>query len=127
MLKVYQWEEKTFPWQQKVNITPNLRREVTLRLAASLGIKVIEVETTLRGRDRGRAWPSVRRIALPTRLHNCSLGIILHELAHLWNYQLHQNRGHRLTWKRTLIKTYVESRKYLKPTLLEAKEVANGN
>lgn len=105
--RCYAWEREKFPWHRGVSIRLKYRSLLTQKLARAFGIRGLTV--TLNRRSwafaHGSSW-----IELPGEGHRCSLGMICHEIAHLVNFQDHGGRGHTGTFKKTVIKVYVETR-----------------
>jgi hypothetical protein len=116
-LKIYDWEQETFKDLYSIYLLPKYRAAIIDRLARFFGIQVRWV--TFDSQSWGHAYARVAGIKLPKRPF--SVGLAIHELAHLHNYQVHGNRGHRGTFKKSLIKLGVESR-YELPRILKAME-----
>lgn len=116
-LKVYEWERQTFPWAQRIEIIPKLREPVARLIARQQGIFLRGVQLTKLG--GGHAW--FNEIALPRPDYRCSLGIIMHEIAHCVDGQKYGGNGHRATFKRALIKVYCETKQDAKHLLRNAK------
>lgn len=113
-LKIYQWERQAFPWQHGVYIKPQWRRRLTLALAKHWGLGRITVHENKRG--GGRAWvrqnDAIIALPRPDRRWSCSLALIVHELAHVYDYRNYGGNGHRASFKKSVIKLYVEVRAY---------------
>lgn len=121
-LKVYQWEHEKFPAEQKIDIKPQYRKEFTYKIAKALDVDLEIVELNLRGRDSGRALNKYKQINLSSEKHKCSLGVILHEIAHLRDNQRNSNSGHEKTFKKTLIDVYVEYKSRFKYAFEEIRQ-----
>jgi len=128
-LKVYQWEWDKFPEEQKTLIRSELRVPLAKALARKFGIRHLNVYQNRRN-GGGRAWGG-SSIQLPFSHDNCPLGIIYHEIAHLVNFNIFQyaeknagrpwKNGHEFTFKRAVIKVYVESRQmHIEKAMAEA-------
>lgn len=113
--KVYAWEHRQFKWHYAVKIAYEHRRRVATDLAKRFGIKDLRVDLDRRG--GGEAFVMQRRIRLPTWRHECSLGLILHEIAHVWDWIHLEGNGHRASFKKSMIKLAIETRalRYLVP------------
>jgi hypothetical protein len=113
--KVYAWEHRQFKWHYAVKIAYEHRRRVAIELAKKFGIKDLRVDLDTRG--GGRAFVMQRRIRLPSWRHPCSLGLILHEIAHVWDWIHLEGNGHRASFKKAMIKLAIETRamRYLPP------------
>lgn len=111
-LKIYQWERQAFPWQHSVHIKPQWRRRLTQELAKHWGLGHVSISETSRG--GGRAWPQRNLIMLPSPNYrwSCPLSLIVHELAHLYDFKHYGGNGHRASFKKSVIKLYVEVRAY---------------
>ena len=125
MLRIYEWEWKQFPWQWAVQIKPEYRRLVTQALAKHWGLGYVEVVENKRSGGHAWVWPgrSTSRIALPAPKyrHSCPLGLIVHELAHVYDCRNNGGTGHRASFKTSLIKLQVEVRAYrLLPPIFNA-------
>jgi len=120
-LKIYTWEEERFPWQHTVMIRPDLRVALTQSLARAWGITKGDILVELTTRGHGRAFLSAFRchIALPGPKYRCSLALIVHEIAHVYDWVFFKHKGHDKTFKKALIKLMVEVRamKMLAPIL----------
>lgn len=119
-LKVYQWEWTKFPIQQKTYIKPEYRIQLTQKLCKYFGIEDIEVN--LCKRNGGGTAYGHYKINLPIRNKKCSIGLIYHEIAHAVNSKNDGMRGHTGTFKRNLIKVYIESKHQLKHIFAEIKK-----
>lgn len=103
-LQIYTWEHETFPWFQRIKIRPEYRHIIARKIAHHFKIICRYVELNTRG--GGLAHGTT--IQLPNVNKSCSLGLIIHELAHLYDYQVNENSGHQKTFKKVLIKLYCE-------------------
>lgn len=113
--KVYAWEHRQFKWHYAVKIAYEHRRRVAVDLARRFGIRDLRVDLDTRG--GGRAFVMQRRIRLPSWRHDCSLGLILHEIAHVYDWIHLEGNGHRASFKKCMIKLSIETRamRYLPP------------
>lgn len=122
-LKIYGWEEDQFPWQHTVMIRPDLRVGLTQALARAWGMTKGSIPVDLSTRGNGSAFLSAYgcRIALPGPRYRCSLALIVHELAHVYDWVTFKHSGHDKTFKKALIKLMVEVRtmKMLVPILAD--------
>ena len=108
-LKIYGWEKKQFPWHYNVMIKPEHRSALTYRLAAHWKkIGWIEVYMDKRGGGHARNGTFNSAIHLPSYRHKCSLALIIHEIAHVYDYRVFGGNGHRATFKKSLIKLMCE-------------------
>jgi hypothetical protein len=128
-LKVYSWEHNLYPEEQRTLIRAELRVPLAKALARRFGIRHLNVYQRNRN-GGGKAWGG-SSIQLPFPHVDCSLGIIYHEIAHLVNFNIFQyteknagrpwKNGHEFTFKRAVIKVYVESRQmYIEKAMAEA-------
>jgi hypothetical protein len=106
--KTYEWEQKKFPWHFRVLIKPEHRWFVATELAKRFGIKDLRVQLDHRG--GGLAYVMERRIRLPSSKYRCSLGLMLHEIAHVYDWTRYEGNGHRASFKKAMIKLCVEVR-----------------
>lgn len=119
-LKIYDWEHQLYPREQKIRIKTEYRVAVARKLATKFNIYLRSVSLSKRG-NRATTYCQNAHIALPNRHNTCGLGLILHELAHLYDYQYFKHSGHCKTFRKALVKLYVESKWYLKDILREVK------
>lgn len=110
-LKVYGVEHRQWPREQKININPKYRVRIAQKLCEKFGIKVPEVYETLRVANSGRATSWF--IKLPRPVYKLSLGVIFHEVAHVYNAKVNNAHGHTGTFRRSLIKAYVDGKRLL--------------
>lgn len=124
-LAVYQKEAQRFPWERRINIIPKYRKEVCLALAKVFNVKVGRVRLVTRG--NGKAYPNawIPQIDLPAPGERCNLGLIVHEVTHLYNYQYHHNSGHQKTFWNCLSLIYHHSRPQWYALLSAAKKEAD--
>ncbi len=108
-LKVYSWEWKQFPWQWHVEIKPEYRRSLTLALAKHWGLTWARVAEVTRGNGHADKYGLIK---LPGPTYPCKLGLIIHELAHLYDGKVYKGNGHRASFKKSVIKLQVEVRTY---------------
>ena len=108
----YMWEQSRFPSNYGERVEPDVAVALTKKFAHAFevyrdnGYFKDAITVNLNNRSWGRAYPQRGRIDLPAG--GCSLGMILHEVAHLLNWKLHQGRGHTKTFKHVMIKCQVE-------------------
>jgi len=112
MLKIYEWEWKQFPWQWAVEIKPEYRARLTRELGQKFGLGWIEVSERKRSGGHASVGTFNSHIALPWRGGKCPLGLIIHELAHVYDAKKNHGTGHRASFKTALIKLQVEVRGY---------------
>lgn len=115
MLEAYRKEWTQFPREQKIQLGCRMAQLVAYELGRRFDIYSLHVDMT--NRSSGHAWSN--RIALPYK--GCSLGMIIHELAHVYNYQKYRKHGHTGTFKNALSLIYHHSRPMMKEILLKAK------
>ena len=121
MPAIYRWEHQQFPWQYAIEIKPSLRIDLTQALARAYGFTKGSIPVRLNTRGGGRAhlgtWGC--SIDLPGPKYECPLGLIVHELAHVYDWVAFKHQGHDKTFKKSLIKLMVEVRtmKMLPPIL----------
>ena len=135
-LKIYEWERAKFPEMWATNVVPEHRAPLTEMIAASYGFHV-NVRLTKRGGGSFHRWVSGWAssrggtrggvIKLPFPSKPCSLGVIVHELAHGLNWAEHDGTGHTGMFKHCLIKLAVEvppryDREFLPKLLAKDKE-----
>lgn len=109
MLKIYQWEHRIFKDMYDIYILPEHKERVTRKLAQHFGITLKHLKfTKIRNASANGYFGSIE---LPRKA--CPLGLILHELAHLYNYQYNGERGHHKAFKQVLIKLMVETKHML--------------
>jgi len=108
--KTYSWEKGQFKWHFGIQIKPEDRWRVATELAKRFGIKDLRVMLDRRG--GGSAYVMERRIRLPTHRYSCSLGLIIHEIAHVYDWVHYEGNGHRASFKKAMIKLSIETRMY---------------
>jgi len=129
-LLVYRWEHDKFPKEQKINIPYPERKFLPHILAKKFNLHNISVAFVFRKANKGDATSSTwsARIRLPKLDVPCSLGVIYHELAHVLNTQKFKDDkdyhpGHKGSFKRALIKVYIDSdRLYITDARAEAEQ-----
>src|SRR5579863_5161014 len=102
-LKIYAWEHATFPDLYNIHLLPTMRESVIRALAKFFGITLNPtdaIQFTTHG--SGIAYSRQGRIKLPR--NGCPVGLVCHELAHLYDWQVNGKDGHRKTFKKALIK-----------------------
>jgi len=109
-LHVYDWEREKFPWHQRVDIKPEFRVGLTAALAKAFGLRGIYASLETNG--SGRAFVHRGLIVLPKSKYRCSLAMVVHEVAHHYDYKVYGGSGHRASFKKSLIKLFVEVRAY---------------
>jgi hypothetical protein len=115
--KTYRWEKQTFQWHYRINILEKYRKPLTFALATHFGIRLREVQLRCKRAESGKCFQDWQMIRLPRPELKCSLGIIIHELAHLYDYQVYQHTGHQGSFRKSVIKLYVESKGIMTKTL----------
>jgi hypothetical protein len=113
MLKIYEWEHKQFQELYNIYLLPARRYYIINKLADHFGIHLNWLHFT--SQSWGYAYVSSAGIKLPKR--PSSLGLAIHELAHLYTFQKTGQHGHRKDFKKSLIKLMVET-KYALPGVL---------
>lgn len=111
-LKIYQWEWKQFPWQWAVEIKPEYRARLTRELGTRFGLGWIEVSENKRSGGHASVGSFNSHIALPKPGSKCPLGLIIHELAHVYDARKNHGTGHRASFKKALIKLQIEVKGY---------------
>lgn len=106
MLKIYAWEHRVFKDMYDIHILPQHKERVTKNLAEHFGVKLNQL--IFSKYKNGVAYSSIGAIKLPRKA--CPLGLIIHELAHLYNWQYNGQHGHHKAFKQTLIKLMVETK-----------------
>lgn len=114
-LAIYRWEWKEFAWAWGIEVKPQYRVPLTIRLAKHYGLTLLgRVRLVTRGRGFEHSGVGFlgkqSAIDLPAWGYPCKLGLILHEIAHAYDHQKLDGRGHTGTFKRALIKVQVETR-----------------
>lgn len=110
MLRVYLWEEATWPEFRKV---APLTEEQTTKLLRKLSrhFKTPVPYLRLYGwSGGGRYWALRHRITLSRPV---AFDTLLHEFAHHLNFIRNRENGHRRSFKRELKRTYTWARRYL--------------
>jgi predicted SprT family Zn-dependent metalloprotease len=113
MLKIYAWEHRIFKDMYDIWILPEHKERVTRALAKHFGITLNHLQFTKYHNAEANGYLGL--IKLPRKA--CQIGLIIHELAHLYNYQYNGQRGHRKAFKKSLIKLMVESKYILDEVL----------
>ena len=120
-LKAYRDEHQKYPREQRIKLSSRMAQlltwELSKRFDVKLGIQGVRMST--RGNGKCHAGYGVAYIDLP--YNGCSLGMVLHELAHAYNRQKYNNNGHTGTFKNALSVLYHHSRPMLKEILLKLK------
>ena len=111
-LAIYRWEKEQFHWHWRVEIRPEYRVRLTQILGRRWGLGHVSVVLRTRGGGSAHSAKTWSQIALPAPRHPCSLGLILHELAHVHDFKNFGGNGHRATFKKSLIKLFVEVRSF---------------
>lgn len=114
-LKIYEWEHQQFKDLYDIRLLPQVQDKVVRALAKVFGVAINKLEFCTR--YNGKAYTYKGIIQLP-RI-GCSVGLALHEIAHLYDWQKFNHRGHTGTFKKSLIKLMCESR-YELPKVLKA-------
>lgn len=109
-LKIYKWERRQFPWQWNVDIKLEHRVVLAAALAKHWKLGWVEVRLSTRGGGFAHNGTFNSVIQLPTSKYSCPLAIIVHELAHVYDYRNFKGNGHRASFKRSLIKLMCEVR-----------------
>lgn len=123
-LKAYRKEKEKYPWQNKINVIPHLRYAVTHEVAKICNVRLNSVELNLRRPDSGRAWPIYKKIRLPNPKHRVSLGVIIHEVAHIHHYQRTGKSGHTGKFWSSLHLCYAVVNQDMRGVFLRAKKLA---
>jgi hypothetical protein len=111
--KFYAWERATFEWACNIEVTPGNREIMVQALAARYGLGRIRVEFT----TRGGGWAhGDYKITLPRDQFPCSLAVIVHEVAHIYDHR-RGGKGHGKSFRTALIKIMAET-KYDMPKLI---------
>lgn len=115
-LKIYEWEREKFKWHWALEIKPEDRIELTLRLAKEFNLNIGRHMVLLSTYGGARhAWKKINGakyttfIKLPISKYDCPLAMILHELAHAYDLKFFNHSGHTGTFKRALIKLNIET------------------
>lgn len=112
-LKVYKWEDETWPEFQGIKVTRE--RQAKLLRKLSRHFKVSEPRLTgcyKRGSDSGQYFQYLEAISLHK---NTSIGTLIHEFAHHLNWKKYKKKGHAKSFKKCLKRVYRWSRRYLTP------------
>ncbi len=113
-LKIYAWEHRTFREMYDIHFLPAVREQMIRALAQHFQITLRDIEFV--NQRNGMAYSRQARIKLPRK--TCPVGLVVHELAHLYDWQKNGKDGHRKTFKKALIKLMVET-KYELPRILK--------
>ena len=105
-LKIYGWEHKTFSDMYDVHFLPTVREQMIRALAAHFQITLRDIEFV--NQRNGMSYSRQARIKLPRK--GCPVGLAVHELAHLYDWQKNGKDGHRKTFRKALIKLMVETK-----------------
>lgn len=114
-LKIYEWEHQQFRDLYDIRLLPHVQDQVVRALAKFFDVKINKLEFTTR--YNGKAYCFLGIIQLPRK--GCSVGLALHELSHLFDFQKFNHRGHTGTFRKSLIKLMCETRFEL-PRVLKA-------
>lgn len=114
-LQAYREEHEKYPTEQKIKLSARMAALVTDALARLHGLKLLAIKTE--SRTVGHAYNY--GVNLPA--NHCTLGLVLHELAHVYNHQRYHGDGHTGTFKNALGILYHHSRPNYKRILLNAK------
>jgi hypothetical protein len=105
-LKIYGWEHRQFRDMYDMHLIPATREQVIHALAKHFGIKLSRVEFVTY--KNGVAYSKMGLIQLPRK--TCPVGLVVHELAHVYDWQKNGKDGHRKTFRQALIKLMVETK-----------------
>jgi len=105
-LKIYEWEHEKFEDLYNIHLLPEVRETIIYRLAKRFDIKLSAIGFTLN--KNGQTWFNHRYIELPKQ--TCPLGLVLHELTHLYSFQKYGDGHHGRVFKKSLIKLMIETR-----------------
>jgi hypothetical protein len=120
--KTYQWEADLWPWHRRVHVRPELRAFVVKAIGRRFGLN-LWTELTLPW-GGGRALPG-GGVKLGRPGARCSLGTIIHEVAHHYDQDRFGGFGHRASFKKALHLVYAHAdRAFLCKVLREAKMAA---
>lgn len=117
-LQAYQEEHERYPREQRIKLAPRLAELATRALAKAFDLQVCVI---MKNRSSGTCWPNTffgPEIWLPAS--GCSLGMVLHEVAHAYNWKRWRNRGHTGTFKNALSILYHHGRPLFRDILLTA-------
>lgn len=114
-LMAYEWERNKFSDERNIEILPQYRIPITKAILKHYGLNSQVALTTKGGGLASYRW---NQISLGRPGYPCCLGTIYHEVAHMMNKSEHDERGHTGTFKKCLIKVYIEM-KYELPRILE--------
>jgi|SRR3972149_7177595 len=112
-LKVYQWENETWPEFQKVKLCTSEARRITAKLTRHFKQPYVELVT---GSHRGtgryfRRWYGTSFIRV--NRYETTLGIVCHEFAHHLNAWYYRGKHHDRKFKRSLKRVYTWAKRYL--------------
>lgn len=114
-LKAYDTEHQKYPWAQRIQLSTRFAELTTEKVLTMLGLKRTRVDMINRSWGRG----SMHQITLPSK--GCSLGMVLHEVAHAYNQSRWGGRGHTGTFKDALGNVYSFAKINRKEILLSVK------
>lgn len=109
--KCYEWENSTYPEYLEIKCTPHQQRLYIRKLARHF--KITEPSVTNKrgtwGYARVGAWYGCS-IKIP---FECSLGMVIHEFAHILTWERWNERGHGRKFKRELKRCYTFAKRWL--------------
>lgn len=126
-LKVYQWEEQTYPVFRTIKIEKSKASAYLKKFARHFKVDEPKIDWSIKKRGGGHYTPSkwfAPLIALPS---NPSLGLICHEFAHHLDARRHPEtpQWHGKSFRRELKRTYTFAKRYLPKEIATPPEVAN--
>lgn len=113
MKKVYEWENKTWPEFDKVQVARSDAQKYLKKFSRHFKIEMPRIDMSRRNKSKGTY--SYGWIAIP---YTCSLGLIVHEFAHhLTRKTYGSNQNHNKKFKRCLKRVYTFAKRYLNKPL----------
>lgn len=113
-LKAYRTEWERYKWEWRIKLGPRFSALATETIAKIFDLRV-RVELVNRSRGTCDGW----RITLP--YSGCSLGMVLHEIAHAYDRQKYHSSGHTGTFVNSRGVVFHHSRVRIKELLLKVK------
>ena len=116
-LAAYAEEHAKYPREQRIKLTPRLAELTTMALAKAFQLNVC---VSMTSRTNGKCHAGYHYASIELPFGGCSLGMVLHELAHAYNRQKYHNTGHTGTFKNALSLLYHQGRPLFEKILKDA-------
>jgi len=99
-LKFYQKENDAFKTEYNIHLEDKQAIKIAKKISRHFKFTVNEIKIYGK-KSHGYAWFRLNKIKIP---HNTSLSLLIHELAHLYEYQKHNNERHNKQLMKTIQK-----------------------